>query len=44
MINSMLLNAKLPNNLWREALLTTCPVHNRITSMKTHVSPYEIWK
>ena len=32
MINSMLLNAKLPNNLWGEALLTSCHVHNRITS------------
>lgn len=44
MINSMLLNARLPNNLWGEALLTACHVHNRIPSMKTHVSPYEIWK
>ena len=32
MINSMLLNAKL----------SACHVHNRITSMKIHVSPYEI--
>ena len=40
----MLFNAKLLNNLWGEALLTACHVHNRITSMKAHVSPYEIWK
>ncbi|KAH9722428.1 hypothetical protein KPL70_006731 [Citrus sinensis] len=44
MINSMILNAKLPNNLWGEALLTACHIHNRITSLKTHISPYEIWK
>ena len=44
MINFMLLNARLPNNLWGEALLTACHVHNRILSMKTHVSPYELWK
>ena len=44
MINSMLLNAKLPNNLWGEALLIVCHIYNRITSMKTHVSPYEIWR
>ena len=44
MINSMLIHASLPNNLWGEALLTACHVNNRIPSMKTKVSPYEIWK
>ena len=44
MINSMILSAKLPNKLWGEALLTACHIHNRITSLKTHISPYEIWK
>lgn len=44
MINSMLINSNLPNNLWGEALLTACHLHNRIPSMKTHVSPYEVWK
>ena len=34
----------MPNNLWREALLIAYHVHNRIPFMKTHVSPYEIWK
>ena len=44
MVNSILLSAKLPKNLWGEALLTTCPIHNRIPSRKRKVSPYEIWK
>ena len=44
MINSMMINAKVPLFLWGEALFTTCHIHNRITSKKTHVSPYEIWK
>lgn len=44
MINSMLLNAKLPNNLWGKALLTACHLHSRIPFMKNHISLYEIWK
>ena len=44
MINSMLIHASLPNNLWGEALLTACHVNNRIPSIKTNVSPYEVWK
>jgi hypothetical protein len=44
MINAMILNAKLSFNLWREALLTACHVHNRIPSRKFKVSPYELWK
>ena len=40
----MLLSAKLSNNLWGEALLTACHIHNRIPSRKRKVSPYEIWK
>ena len=44
MINSMMINANTPKYLWGEALFTACHIHNRITSMKTHVSPYEIWK
>ena len=42
MVNSMLLSAKLPNNLWGEALFTACHIHNRIPSRKRKVSPYEI--
>lgn len=44
MLNSMLVNAKLPSNLWGEALLTACHLHNRIPSRKSKVSPYELWK
>jgi hypothetical protein len=44
MINAMILNAKLSYNLWGEALLTACHVHNRIPSRKFKVSPYELWK
>ncbi|GLT33022.1 hypothetical protein SLA2020_076450 [Shorea laevis] len=43
MINCMLINSKLPFNLWGEALLTANHVTNRIPSKKTHVSPYETW-
>ena len=44
MVNSMLLNAKLPYNLWDEALSMTCHIYNRIPSRNRKVSPYEIWK
>jgi transposase InsO family protein len=43
MVNSMILSAKLHFNLWGEALLTACHVHNRVSSMKMQVSPYELW-
>ena len=41
MINAMLLHSKLPINLWGEALLTACHIHNRIPSKKIKISPYE---
>jgi len=41
MVNAMLLNAKLPNNLWGEALLTVCHIHNRVIFKKSNISPYE---
>jgi len=44
MVNAMILNAKLSFNLWGEALLTACHVHNRIPSKVFKVSPYELWK
>jgi hypothetical protein len=44
MVNAMILNAKLNFNLWGEALLTACHVHNRIPSEIFKVSPYELWK
>ena len=44
MVNCMLNQSGLPNNLWGEALLTACYVHNRITSRVIPTSPYELWK
>ena len=44
MVNAMILNAKLPNNLWGEALLTACYLNNRILSKKFKVYLYELWK
>jgi hypothetical protein len=44
MVNVMLLNAKLPNNLWGEAFLTAYHIHNRVLlSKKLNVSLYEVW-
>ena len=43
MVNSMLLSSKLPFNLWGEALLSVCHIHNRIPSKITKTSPYELW-
>uniref|UniRef100_A0A2N9HGA4 Uncharacterized protein n=1 Tax=Fagus sylvatica TaxID=28930 RepID=A0A2N9HGA4_FAGSY len=43
MLNAMIVSAKLPFNLWGEALLTTCHVHNRVLSKKIQSSPYELW-
>ena len=42
MFNSMLVNVKLPTSLWREALLTACHIHDRISSIKLKVYPYEL--
>jgi len=43
MINAMLMNAKLPLNLWGEALLTACHVYNKIPLKRLGGSPYELW-
>ena len=44
MVNSLILNAKLPLNLWGEALLTSCYILNRIPSRVLSFSPHEKWK
>ncbi|KAJ9557645.1 hypothetical protein OSB04_012259 [Centaurea solstitialis] len=44
MVNCMLNQSGLPTNLWGEALLTACHIHNRITSRVIPTSPYELWK
>jgi hypothetical protein len=43
MLNAMIVSAKLPFNLWGEALLTACHVHNRVLCKKIQSSPYELW-
>jgi hypothetical protein len=43
MLNAMIVSAKLPFNLWAEALLTACHVHNRVLSKKIQSSSYELW-
>ena len=43
MVNAMILSAELPLNLWGEALLTICHMHNRVPSKKIKISPYELW-
>ena len=42
MINSILIHPSLSNNLWGEALLTTCYVNIKFPSMKSKVTPYEL--
>ena len=44
MINGMLLHAKLPFNLWGEAVFVACHILNRIPMKKNQISPYELWK
>nr|GEW42031.1 gibberellin receptor GID1B-like [Tanacetum cinerariifolium] len=39
----MLNQSGLPINLWGEALLAACHIHNRITSHVISMSPYELW-
>ena len=43
MVNCMLNQSGLPTNLWGEALLAACHIHNRITSRVIPLSPYELW-
>ena len=44
MVNSMLISSGLPENLWGEAILSTCFILNRITVKENEKTPYEIWK
>jgi len=44
MMNAMLISSNSLNNLWGEALLTTCFLQNRIPHKKTGKTPYELWK
>ena len=42
MVNSMLINSSVPENLWGEALMTTCYYLNRISFKNSGKSPYTI--
>ena len=44
MINSMLYSSALPNNLWGEALLSSCHILNRVPYKNYEKTPYELWK
>ena len=43
-MNSLLISASAPNNLWGEAILSACHLQNRISYKKTDKTPYELWK
>ena len=44
MVNSLLVSASTPTNLWGEAILSACHLQNRISYKKTSKTPYELWK
>ena len=44
MMDSLLVSASTLNNLWGEAILSTCHLQNRIPYKKTSKTPYELWK
>ena len=43
-MNVILLSLRLPNNMWGEAVLSACYIHNRLTHKKLDQTPYELWK
>ena len=43
-MNSLLVSASAPNNLWGGAILSACHLQNRISYKKTGKTPYESWK
>ena len=44
MMNSLLVSASAPNNMWGEAILSVCHLQNIITYKKTGKTLYELWK
>ena len=44
MMNSLLVGASTPDNLWGEAILSTCHLQNRISYKKIGRTPYMLWK
>ena len=43
-MNSLLVSTSAPDNLWGEAILSTCHLQNRIPYKKIGKTPYELWK
>ena len=44
MMNSLLVSASAPSNMWGEAILFACHLQNRISYKKIDKTPYELWK
>ena len=44
LMNSLLVSASTPNNLWGEAMLSACHLQNRIPYKKTGKTPNKLWK
>jgi len=44
MMNAIFISSGLPDNMWGEAVLTTCFILNRIPFKKLDQTPYELWK
>jgi len=44
MMNAMLISSQLPDNMWGEAILTTCFILNIIPYKKLDQTPYELCK
>ena len=44
MMNSLLISDLAPDNLWGEAILSSCHLQNRISYKKIGKTPYELWK
>ena len=44
MMNSLLVRASTLDNMWGEAIMSTCHLQNRIPYKKTGKTPYELWK
>ena len=44
MMNSLLVSASSPNNMWRETILSASHLQNRIPYKKIGKTLYELWK
>ena len=44
MVNAMIISFDVPQNLWREALLSACYVLNRVPTKDREKTLYELWK